>query len=117
MLYLVAAAGNLLPAVGVVSAARLEALYRVPIADPNLVVLMRHRAVLLGIVGALLAAAAFRPALRRTALVAGLVSMVSFIALVVASGELNPAVRRVAVVDLGLIAELLGAGAIGARSS
>ena len=59
VLYLLAAAGNLLPALGVISAARLEALYGVPIADANLVVLMRHRAVLLGIVGALLAGAAF----------------------------------------------------------
>jgi hypothetical protein len=114
VLYLIAAAGNLLPALGAISAARLEALYRVPIADANLAVLMRHRAVLLGIVGALLAGAAFRPAWRPIALAAGFASMVSFIALAAAGGDLNPAVRRVAVLDLGLIAALVGAAVIGA---
>jgi hypothetical protein len=115
LLYLIAAAGNLVPVVGALSAARLEALYGVPIADPSLAVLMRHRAVLLGIVGALLAAAAFRRALRPAAFAAGLASMVSFLALALA-GDVNPAVRQVAALDLGLIAALVGAGAIDART-
>jgi hypothetical protein len=115
VLYLVAAAGNLAPAVGALGAARLEALYGIAFADPSLVVLMRHRALLLGIVGSLLAVAAFRPAWRGPALAAGLMSMVSFCALVFAEVESNAAIRRVAVLDVGLIASAMGAAVLDAR--
>ena len=47
---------NLLPVSGVLSANRLQALYGVAIEDVNFLVLMRHRAVLFGIVGGLLVA-------------------------------------------------------------
>jgi hypothetical protein len=43
---------NLLPAIGAFSAERLQSLYGVVIDDPNLGILMRHRAVLFAIVGA-----------------------------------------------------------------
>jgi hypothetical protein len=115
-LYLIAGLGNLLPVTGVVSAARLEALYGVAIGDPNLLVLMRHRAVLFGIVGALLCAAAFRPAWRAAALAAGLASMLSFVALAWLAGDANPALNRIAIVDLVLCAALGCAVGIDARA-
>jgi hypothetical protein len=114
-LYLVAAAGNLLPVIGVLSAARLEALYGVAISDPSLIVLLRHRAVLLGIVGALIAAAAFRPALRKAAVAAGFASMLSFMALAWGA-ESNAALRRVAGVDVALCAALGCAALLDARA-
>ena len=49
---------NLAPTVGAVSSKRLQALYGIAFEDPNLVVLMRHRAILCGIVGALLGVSA-----------------------------------------------------------
>ncbi len=116
-LYLFAAAGNLLPAIGISSAARLEALYGIAIADPNLIVLLRHRAVLLGIVGALLAAAAFRPALRTAAIAAGFVSMISFMVLAWGASESNAALRRVASVDVALCAALAGAAVLGSTNA
>ena len=65
---LLAALIHLLPVAGVLGAERLQALYGIPIGDPNLLLLMRHRAVLFGVVGVLLATAAFVPALRSVAL-------------------------------------------------
>jgi hypothetical protein len=41
-----------LPLTGVLSVSRLQVLYGVTITDPNLEILMRHRAVLFGILGA-----------------------------------------------------------------
>lgn len=116
-LYLLAGVVNLLPASGVISAGRLEALYGVAFREPNLLVLMRHRAVLFGVVGGLLIASAFRPALRRVALAAGLVSMLSFVALAWRVGDVNAELQRVAVVDGIAGAALLAAALIDARSA
>ncbi len=99
-LYVLVGVVNLLPVSGVLSIARLEALYGVSLVDPNLVVLMRHRAVLFGIVGALLIAAAFHPPLRAFAVGAGLLSMLSFVAVAHLVGDLNAELRRVVVIDL-----------------
>ena len=100
-----AALVNLAPLVGVASARRLQALYGIPFADPNLVVLMRHRAVLFGIVGALLLVSVFHLPTRPAAVTAGLVSMVSFVLLVFLVGDANAEIRRVMMVDV--IASLL----------
>jgi hypothetical protein len=110
VLYLVAAIVNLLPGLGVLSAARMEAFYGVPIRSPDLEILMRHRAIVLAIVGGFLAVAAFHAPLRPAALVAGLVSMVSFIIIAAAVGEYGAPLRRVAVIDLfATVALVLGA--------
>jgi hypothetical protein len=98
VLFVFVAIVNLLPGLGVLSAQRLEGFYGVALQDPNLVVLMRHRAVTLAIVGGLLAVAAFQPALRGAAIVAGFVSMLSFIAL--AAGSSSPELRKVLIVDV-----------------
>jgi hypothetical protein len=103
-LFFAVAAINLLPGLGVLSASRLEGLYGVPLPEANLVILMRHRAVMLAIVGALLAYAALRPPLRPVAVAAGLVSMLSFVAIAFL-GEPNALLRRVAAVDI--VASLL----------
>ncbi len=79
--YLVVGVINIAPLVGVLGPERLQSLYGVAIAGADLELLMRHRAVLLGLVGALLMVAAFRPGLRPVAVVAGFVSMLSFLAL------------------------------------
>jgi len=100
VLFLGVALVNLAPGFGVLSAQRLERFYGVALADSDLVLLMRHRAVLLAIVGALLAAAAFQPPLRPAAVVAGLVSMLSFVALAAGAGGAGPALRTVAIVDV-----------------
>jgi hypothetical protein len=110
-LLLLAALANLLPVLGVLSTARLESLYGVLLQDPNLAILMRHRAVLFAIVGGLLGVAAFHPPLRPFAIAVGLVSMLSFVAIAGLTGDYNPQLRRVVLVDviasLGLVAAAL----------
>jgi hypothetical protein len=98
--FLIAAAINLAPVAGAFSAERISALYGVPILDPTLETLMRHRAVLFGIVGVLLAVAAFRPSLQTPAAAAGFVSMLSFIAMAWLVGDVTPALRRIMIADL-----------------
>lgn len=114
---LLAVAGviHLLPVYGVLGAAQLTQLYGITFDDPSLEVMMRHRAVLFGIVGGLLLAAAVRPALRPVAIVVGLVSAVSFVAitgLVAAGGGAVGDLSTVVALDLVAIVALVGAAVL-----
>ena len=100
---------NALPLIGVLGAERLQALYAMPFDDPNLRILMRHRAVLFGLLGGGLIAAAFIPAWRVPMAVAGLLSMVSFIVLAWLEGGGNTAIRRVVMADVIAIVPLAAA--------
>ena len=100
VMLLVVAVIHLLPMVGVLGAARLAALYGVALEGPNLVILMRHRAVLFGLLGALMALAACRPSLQLLALAVGGVSVLSFLCLAWAVGGYNAQMGRVVVADV-----------------
>ncbi|MGH7899416.1 MAG: phosphopantetheine adenylyltransferase [Candidatus Binatia bacterium] len=111
-LFLLVGIGNLIPMLGVLSAERLETLYGVRIREANLLILMEHRAVLLGIIGSLLVAAAFDASLRVVGLLAGLASMVSFVAVAHRIGEYNELLKRVVLIDVGASVLLLVAGVL-----
>ena len=103
---------HLLPVSGLLGGDRLVALYGVPINDPNLEILMRHRAVLFGLLGLFLVYAAFQPSLQPLAIAGGLVSVVSFIAVAWSVGGYNDSVQRVVVADIVAVAALVIAGGI-----
>ncbi len=92
---LVAAAIHLLPLSGVLGGERLALLYGIPVEGADLQILLRHRAVLFGLLGGLLLVAAFRRSLQVLALVAGLVSALSFLVLAWSVGGYNAEIARV----------------------
>lgn len=103
---------HLLPLSGVLGSERLAALYGLPFDETNLAILMRHRAVLFGLLGLFLCFAAFRPAWQTIAFVAGFVSVVSFLWLARSTGGYNALVARVVVADIvALVCLIIGAGA------
>jgi hypothetical protein len=108
---LLVAAIHALPLVGVLSAARVSSLYGIAVQDPNLEILMRHRAVLFGLLAAFLAYAAFHRSLHALALVAGTVSVVAFLVLAWSVGGVNPALSTVVKADI-LAAILLAVAAV-----
>jgi hypothetical protein len=108
-LVLVAAAINLAPVLGAVAPERMAALYGVNLEDPNLQILLRHRAVLFGLVGGLLLVAAFHPPLRMVGYAVGFSSMVSFLLIAWLVGEYGAEIQRVIRVDLVGVAALAGA--------
>jgi hypothetical protein len=55
---------HFLPVAGVIGADRLTSMYAIPFADANLLILMRHRAVMLGLLGGLVLYGAFQPAMQ-----------------------------------------------------
>ncbi len=103
---------HLLPLSGVLGSERLAALYGLPFGDPNLSILMRHRAVLFGLLGLFLLLAAVRPAFQTVAFIAGFVSVVSFLWLAWSTGGYNAQVARVFTADLvALVCLIIGAAA------
>lgn len=101
-----------LPITGVLGAGKLSQLYGINIDDPNLVLLLRHRAVLFGLLSAFLAYAAVRPDLQGIALVAGLVSVVSFLLLAPPTGSLTPGIVTVVRADWVALVLLLAGAAV-----
>jgi DNA-binding transcriptional MerR regulator len=101
------AAIHALPVMGVIGAAKLSQLYGITVQDPNLELLLRHRAVLFGLLAAFLAYAAVRPELHRIALVAGFVSVVSFLVLAEPTSSLNTALVTVVRADCLALALLV----------
>ncbi len=109
---LVVAAIHLIPVLGVLGAQRLSGLYGIALSDANLLILMRHRAVLFGLLGLFLALSAFRPSLQPLAFAAGFVSVVSFLWLAWSVGGYNAAIGRVFVADvLALVCLVVGLAA------
>ena len=106
----VAGVVHLLPLLGVLGAARLEQLYGVRIDNPDLLLLMRHRALLFGLLGVLLVAAAWRSAWHGPALVAACASVLGFVLL--APPGLTPPLQRVWWIDVALLPLLALAGAL-----
>ena len=101
---------HLLPFVGVLGTERLASLYGVSITEPSLAILLRHRAVLFGLVGGLMVLAIFRPALQPVAFVVGLLSVSSFLYLAWSVGQYNSLLSRVVAADiLALVCLLAGA--------
>lgn len=98
---------HLLPSAVTLLPSRLAAAYGIDIDGPDLALLLRHRAVLLGLVGAALVAAAFVPPLRIAALVAGAVSVTTFLVLHMTTPGTNAATMRVAQLDVGALIVLL----------
>ena len=91
---------HLLPITGVFGADRLAMLYGTSFDDPNLAILMRHRAVLFGLLGTLLVIAAFKPSLQALAFVFGFVSVLSFLWLAWSTGNYSIQINRIVIADL-----------------
>ncbi len=112
VMLLIVAVIHWIPAAGALGVARLNALYDIEIVGNDLAILMRHRAVVFGLLGILFAYAAFRPAVQAIALGIAAASTLSFVLLAAMVGEHNAAIRRVVVADwLALGCILVAAGA------
>lgn len=103
---------HLLPLSGVLSGERLASLYGLAFSEPNLLILMRHRAALFGMLGAFLIVAAFRPTLRTVAFIAGLISVISFLCVAAAVGNYNDHIGRVVTADVAALVCLIAGFAV-----
>lgn len=97
---------HLLPVSGVMGAERLWVLYGVEITDSNLELLMRHRAILFGLLGLFIIYAAFKPVLQPLAIIAGFVSVVSFLVNAFLTADYNDSINNVVIADIVALAAL-----------
>lgn len=104
---LIVAVIHLLPLSGALGIGRLENLYGIEIAGRDLEILMRHRAVLFGLLGGLFAYAAFDQRYLPLAFVIAFISIASFFYLAFTVGEYNSAIQRVVVADVVATVALL----------
>ena len=91
---------HLIPISGALGVGRLNSLYGISITGPDLSILMRHRAVLFGLLGLFSIYASIKPPLQIIALTAGTVSVGSFLYLAHATGGYNEELRRIFIADL-----------------
>jgi hypothetical protein len=101
---------HLLPVTGVLGSAQLARLYGIAVEEPNMLILMRHRAVLFAMLGAFLVYSAFVPALHTLAFIAAFISVSSFLWLSWSIGQNNAQIARVVSVDIVALL-MLAAGA------
>jgi hypothetical protein len=89
--------------VGTLSVERAAAAYGIAADSPDLAVVLRHRGVLLLIVGLGLIVAPWWPEIRPAAIVAGVISMASYVAIALAKPDLGRPLRKVMWVDVGAL--------------
>ena len=99
-LLLVVAVIHLLPISGFFGVVRLASLYGITITNADLEILMRHRAMLFGVLGAFFAYAAFNPAVQPIAFIVAFVSLASFFYLSFSVGDFNDSIRKVVIADV-----------------
>ena len=98
---------HMAPLVGVLGPDKLASLYGMNITDKSLELLLRHRAVLFGLVGCALLASVLVPTLRLPALLAGTVSAAAFVLLAWTIGGYTPELARVVRIDLVVLPVLV----------
>jgi len=97
---------HLLPLAGVAGPRQLDDLYGIGTVSGDVDVLLRHRAVLLGLVGMILIVAAFVRSLRVIATAVGVVSTASFIVVAMIGDTSTSELHRVVVIDIAAMGML-----------
>ncbi|MBN6052358.1 hypothetical protein JYK22_10485, partial [Nonomuraea sp. RK-328] len=97
---------NLAPGTIALAPSQLATAYGVVDADVTTTLLLRHRAVMLGLLGGALLAAAAVPRWRRAVLVVAVIGKASFIALVATTTGAYPELTSVALADMAALAAL-----------
>ena len=103
---------NLAPATLAFFPEKISDSYGVEVSNVDLELLLRHRAVLFGIVGGLMIYSSLTRRYYLVSTIIGLVSMVSFIFLYFSIGEVNKELERVMKIDVIAVALLVVGGSL-----
>jgi hypothetical protein len=103
---------NFLPVIGVISASKISQAYSVELSSNDLVILLRHRALLFGVVGGFILYSAFEPRYQVAAMIMAAVSMLGYLGVMYLVGDYNPSIFKVAIVDMVGIGFLIAAAVL-----
>ena len=90
---------NFAPVLAIVSAQKLENAYGVALLSNDLIILMRHRALLFGLLGGFILFSVFSPTYQNAAIVLAAISMVGFAVLAHSVGMFNENMSKVLIAD------------------
>lgn len=91
---------NFVPVFAGLSAHKIESAYSITLANPDMAILMRHRALLFGILGGFILYAAFVPQFQVAAMLMAGVSMLGYAYLTFTTDVYNEALGKVLMFDL-----------------
>lgn len=98
---------NVLPIIVFFDPSKTATLYGVPIEGESLTIMMRHRGVLLFLIGLALIVAAFKPEYRTFAIALALISKFAFLFLTFTGSNYTSELKQVAFIDVGASIALL----------
>ncbi|MDC0589300.1 hypothetical protein OAP17_06075 [Porticoccaceae bacterium] len=102
---------NFLPVIGIISAEKLSVAYAVELIGNDIVILMRHRALLFGLIGGFMLYSVWKPSYQSVAMVMAAISMLGFLFFVAAADHYNASITKIAIIDLiGLAGLAIAAG-------
>lgn len=90
---------NFLPVVGVLSAQKLESTYGISLTSNELIVLMRHRALLFGLLGGFILYSVFNPTFQVAAMIMAAISMVGFVLIMYSAASVNAELKKILIAD------------------
>lgn len=99
-LFWVLALVHMVPMIAAIMPSQITKLYGIVPDGKTQIVLLQHRALLLGLVGAACALAAHNEAIRWPALIGAVISMTAFIIFCLVHDQMGGALRKVALIDL-----------------
>ena len=91
---------NFLPVIGVLSLDKINQAYGLSVNDNNLAILLRHRALLFGLIGGFIIYSVFNPQYQIAAIVLAAISMLGYLVFYWSVGESNSALHKVAQIDI-----------------
>ena len=100
ILLLVVGVINFLPIVGVISADKLSRAYSVDLIGNDIVILMRHRALLFGIIGGFVLYSVYNPTYQLAAMIMAAISMFGFLYFVSVAADYNQSIFKIAIIDI-----------------
>lgn len=91
---------NFVPVLAVVSLEQINHSYGLSVTDNNLAILLRHRALLFGVLGGFVLFSVFKPQYQVVAMVLAMISMLGYLIVFYLVGDVNAQLLAIAKVDI-----------------